>query len=276
MRRRRHIDATPPVAPRVRAATRRSDADLEALLFGDMAHILIVEDELSIADTLVFALGAEGFETRWVRLGRQAIEAVEAGSVLFVILDVGLPDMSGFEVCKAIRRSSEVPVLFLTARAEEIDRVVGLEIGADDYVVKPFSPREIAARVRAILKRTGGVRPAPPPASPPALTARDSADDFVLDGARLKISYRDQPLELTAQEFRLFAHLLQHPERVFSRQSLLEAVGAGGGANYERNIDGNVRSLRAKIRKLAPERDPIQTHRGFGYSYQPSRRTNEA
>jgi two-component system catabolic regulation response regulator CreB len=230
-----------------------------------MAHILIVEDEMSIADTLVFALVAEGFATRWVRLGREAIECVQSGSVLLVILDVGLPDMSGFEVCKAIRRSSEVPVLFLTARAEEIDRVVGLEIGADDYVVKPFSPREVAARVRAILKRTAGARPiAAPPVQEPVV-------DFQLDSERLKISYKHQPLELTAQEFRLFAHLIAHPERVFSRQQLLEAIGAGGGANYERNIDGNIRSLRAKVRKLAPDRDPIQTHRGFGYSYQPGR-----
>jgi two-component system catabolic regulation response regulator CreB len=232
-----------------------------------MEHILIVEDEMSIADTLVFALAGEGFATRWVRLGREAIECMEAGSVRFVILDVGLPDMSGFEVCKAIRRSSEVPVLFLTARAEEIDRVVGLEIGADDYVVKPFSPREVAARVRAILKRTGGARPIPIEAPP----IREAELDFQLDSERLKISCKGQPLELTAQEFRLFAHLLTYPERVFSRQQLLEAIGAGGGGNYERNIDGNIRSLRAKIRRLAPERDPIQTHRGFGYSYQPGR-----
>jgi two-component system, OmpR family, catabolic regulation response regulator CreB len=235
-----------------------------------MAHILIVEDEMSIADTLVFALEREGYATRWVQLGREAIECVAAGSVLLVILDVGLADMSGFEVCKAIRRSSEVPVLFLTARAEEIDRVVGLEIGADDYVVKPFSPREVAARVRAILKRTGGFRPAPlqpPPIQEPGM-------DFQLDGERLEISYQGEPLKLTAQELRLFAHLIAHPERVFSRQQLLDAIGAGGGGNYERNIDGNIRSLRAKIRNLCPDREPIQTHRGFGYSYQPGRRVS--
>lgn len=236
-----------------------------------MAAILIVEDEVSIADTLVFSLEGEGFETRWVRLGRQAIEQVESGSVLLVILDVGLPDMSGFEVCKAIRRASEVPVLFLTARAEEIDRVVGLEIGADDYVVKPFSPREVAARVRAILKRTGGA----PPLAAPAPPREQRGAGFRLDAQRMLISFGGQPLELTAQEFRLFAHLMAHPERVFSRQQLLEAIGAGGSANYERNIDGNIRSVRAKIRKLAPERDPIQTHRGFGYSYQPGRLTSE-
>jgi two-component system catabolic regulation response regulator CreB len=232
-----------------------------------MARILIVEDEMSIADTLVFALQAEGFATPWVGVGQQAIECVAAGQVLFVILDVGLPDLSGFEVCKAIRRTSDVPVLFLTARAEEIDRVVGLEIGADDYVVKPFSPREVAARVRVILKRVAGPR-LPALEAPPG---QQSEGGFQLDSARLEISYQGRPLALTAQEFRLFAQLILHPERVFSRQQLLEAIGAGGAASYERNIDGNIRSLRAKIRALAPERDPIQTHRGFGYSYQPER-----
>jgi len=232
-----------------------------------MPYILIVEDEMSIADTLVFALEGEGFATRWVRVGHEALECVAEGSVLFVILDVGLPDMSGFEVCKAIRRSSEVPVLFLTARAEEIDRVVGLEIGADDYVVKPFSPREVAARVRAILKRTG----ARPGGTGAAVPAAQPSGGFQLDSDRREIRYEQRPLELTAQEFRLFAHLITHPERVFSRQQLLEAIGAAASAGYERNIDGNVRSLRAKIRKLAPDQDPIQTHRGFGYSYQPGR-----
>jgi two-component system, OmpR family, catabolic regulation response regulator CreB len=233
-----------------------------------MTHILIVEDEMSIADTLVFALGGEGFATHWVRLGSEAIECVQRGMALMVILDVGLPDMSGFEVCKAIRRHSELPILFLTARAEEIDRVVGLEIGADDYVVKPFSPREVAARVRAILKRTRANVAAPPlaPGAPAAAPA-----PFQLDAARLQIRHRETPLELTAHEYRLFAHLLTHPERVFSRQQLLEAIGAGSDAVYERNVDGHIKSLRAKLRAVAPDRDPIQTHRGFGYSYQPDR-----
>ena len=237
-----------------------------------MPHILIVEDERSIADTLVFALAGEGFATHWVRLGREAIECVAAGEVQLVILDVGLPDLSGFEACKQIRRSSEVPILFLTARAEEIDRVVGLEIGADDYVVKPFSPREVAARVRAILKRTGAGRS--PGLAAPAVTAPNA--DFHVDWARSRINCRDQALELTPQEFRLFAQLLAEPERVFSRQQLQGAIGAGSTASYERNIDGHVRSLRAKLRQLAPELDPIQTHRGFGYSYRPEPRSSEA
>jgi two-component system catabolic regulation response regulator CreB len=234
-----------------------------------MADIVIVEDEKSIADTLVFALTKEGFAPRWVRLGREAVEQVEQGEAALVILDVGLPDMSGFEACKAIRRFSEVPILFLTARAEEIDRVVGLEIGADDYVVKPFSPREVAARVRAILKRTAA-RPASPGAADAVTPLSTTEPEFVVDEKRLRISFRGRPLELTAQEFRLFAHLIAHAERVFSRQQLLEAIGSFGEA-YERNIDGHIRSLRAKVHEIDPGRDPIQTHRGFGYSFQPQR-----
>ena len=118
-----------------------------------MPHILIVEDEAAIADTLIFALQSEGFSTRWVSLAEQALAEQRANPADLLILDVGLPDISGFEACKRLRRFSDVPVIFLTARSEEIDRVVGLEIGADDYVVKPFSPREVAARVKAILKR---------------------------------------------------------------------------------------------------------------------------
>jgi two-component system catabolic regulation response regulator CreB len=228
-------------------------------------HILIVEDEMSIADTLVFALRGEGFATHWVRLGREGIDCVQRGMAMLVILDVGLPDMSGFEVCKAIRRQSEVPILFLTARAEEIDRVVGLEIGADDYVVKPFSPREVAARVRAILKRTR----AQAPSAAAAATAVDPS--FQLDAVRLQVRHQGTPLELTPHEYRLLSHLLTHPERVFSRQQLLDAIGAGSDAVYARNIDGHIKSLRAKLRAVAPDRDPIQTHRGFGYSYQPDR-----
>jgi two-component system catabolic regulation response regulator CreB len=250
-----------------------------------MIRILIVEDEMSIADTLVFAIGGEGFATHWVRLGQEAIECVRQGGADLVILDVGLPDMSGFEVCKAIRRHSEVPILFLTARAEEIDRVVGLEIGADDYVVKPFSPREVAARVRVILKRMRVVEaavapgaPAPAQSAAPALAAVAPlpAEPFELDAARKQIRHQGVALELTPHEFRLLSHLLEHPEQVFSRQQLLDAIGAGVDAAYERNIDGHVKALRAKLRKVAPDRDPIQTHRGFGYSFQPGRRAGGA
>ncbi|POA53175.1 MULTISPECIES: two-component system response regulator CreB [unclassified Pseudomonas] len=225
-----------------------------------MPHILIVEDEAAIADTLVFALQGEGFSTTWLTLGRAALEYQQATPADLVILDIGLPDISGFETCKQLRRFSEVPVMFLSARDGEIDRVVGLEIGADDYVVKPFSPREVAARVKAILKRMVP-RPAPEP---------EAAALFTIDPERVQISYRGQALSLTRHEFRLLQCLLEQPERVFSREQLLDALGVMADVGYERNIDSHVKSLRAKLRLVAAQAEPIQTHRGLGYSYSPS------
>ncbi len=222
-----------------------------------MPHILIVEDEPSIADTLLFALGEEGHSTQWLPLAGSALDYLASHAVDLVILDVGLPDMSGFEACKQLRRSSQVPVLFLTARGNEIDRVVGLEIGADDYVVKPFSPREVCARVRTILKRT----------APTTHTARSS--EFQVDQERLLIHYRQQVLSLTRHEFQLLASLISQPERVLSREQLLQAAGVPAEVGYERNIDSHIKALRAKLKQINPQRDPIQTHRGFGYSYQP-------
>ncbi len=222
-----------------------------------MHQILVVEDEVAIADTLLYALTGEGFAARRVAVAAQALELLRGGGIDFVILDVGLPDMTGFEACKQLRRFSNVPVMFLTARAEEVDRVVGLEIGADDYVVKPFSPREVVARVRAILKRSNGH------GAPPA----DA--EFHVDVERLQIHYRGQLLRLTALEFRLLQQLLAHPERVQTREQLLAAVGVPADSGYERNIDTHIKALRAKLREVSPEHEPIQTHRGFGYSYQP-------
>ena len=220
-----------------------------------MAHILIVEDEAAIADTLIFALQGEGFTTTWLSLGQEALAHQRQAPADLIILDIGLPDISGFETCKQLRRFSDVPVMFLSARDGEIDRVVGLEIGADDYVVKPFSPREVAARVRAILKRVG-------PGVAPAL--------FQVDLERMQIAYRGQPLSLTRHEFRLLQSLLEQPERVFSREQLLDAVGVPADAGFERNIDSHIKSLRSKLRGIAAQAEPIQTHRGLGYSYSPS------
>ncbi|MDD0991029.1 two-component system response regulator CreB [Pseudomonas sp. TNT2022 ID681] len=223
-----------------------------------MPHILIVEDEAAIADTLVFALQGDGHSTAWVTLGSAALDQQRQHPADLIILDIGLPDISGFETCRQLRRFSDVPVMFLSARDGEIDRIVGLEIGADDYVVKPFSPREVAARVRAILKRMA------PRAEAPA-----SSETFVIDTLRMQISYRAQPLVLTRHEFRLLQCLLEQPERVFSREQLLDAVGVASDAGYERSIDSHIKSLRAKLRLVAPAGEPIQTHRGLGYSYSP-------
>ena len=223
-----------------------------------MPHILIVEDETSIADTLVYALQADGHSTEWVSLGSAAVEQQRLRPADLVILDIGLPDISGFETCRQLRRFSEVPVMFLSARDAEIDRVLGLEIGADDYVVKPFSPREVAARVRAILKRMA-----------PRLEPVAESTPFQLDTLAMRIAYRGQPLNLTRHEFRLLQCLLEQPRRVFSREQLLDGLGVASDVGYERTIDSHIKSLRAKLRLIAAEAEPIQTHRGLGYSYSP-------
>jgi len=235
-----------------------------------MPHILIVEDEAAIADTLIFALQGEGFTTTWLSLGAAALEHQRETPADLIILDIGLPDISGFETCKQLRRFSEVPVIFLSARDAEIDRVVGLEIGADDYVVKPFSPREVAARVRAILKRM-----APRAVAEIAATSTSTQAPtptpvlFRIDNERVQISYRGQLLSLTRHEFRLLQCLLEQPERVFRREQLLDALGVPADAGYERSIDSHIKSVRAKLRQVRAEAEPIQTHRGLGYSYSP-------
>lgn len=231
-----------------------------------MPHILILEDEPSIAESLVFVLQAESFSTHWETLAHKAIEYIKANTVDLVVMDVGLPDITGFEACKQLRKFSEVPVIFLTARGAELDRVVGLEIGADDYVVKPFSPRELAARVKAILKRTRA----------PILTVEATSakpilvpDEFTIDNERKTVLYHQQLLNLTRLEFSLLQTLVNQPGRVFSRDQLLNAVGINPDAGYDRNIDGHIKTLRAKLRAIDPNAEPIKTQRGFGYAYQP-------
>src|SRR5881394_3094416 len=180
-----------------------------------LPRVLIVEDEPAIADTLVYALKTEGFEPEWCATGRAGLAALAAKPFAFVVLDVGLPDGSGFDVCKAIRARSAVPVIFLTARNTELDRVLGLELGGDDYLVKPFSPRELTARVKAILRRTnGGVKPSEGSTSPPLA----GAVGFEIDDERCAIRYRGVPLQLTRYEFRLLKALAVKPGRVFSRE----------------------------------------------------------
>jgi two-component system catabolic regulation response regulator CreB len=219
-----------------------------------MQQILIIEDEAPIADTLIYALQTEGFQVQWCRLGRDGMEVLERDPIDLVVLDVGLPDTNGFELCKAIRRFSEVPVIFLTARGDEVDRIVGLEIGADDYIVKPFSPREVAARVKAILKRT---KPAP---------AVPAVHGFELDTGRARIRYQGRLLELTRYEYLILKTLLEQPERVFSRDQIMDRVWQEPGASLDRAVDTHIKTLRAKLHRVSPDQDPIRTHRGLGYS----------
>lgn len=228
-----------------------------------MPRILLVEDEPAIADTLVYALKSECHEVNHVMSGGEALELDARLNHDLAILDIGLPDMTGFDLCRKLRENRPVPVLFLTARDGELDRVLGLEIGGDDYVTKPFSPREVAARVKAILRRVGNGREE-------ARTANSSTGRLEIDGNSKRIVCDGTDLDLTAHEFRLVSVLIGQPGRVFSREQLLEHAWEDPGAVTDRTVDAHVKSLRAKL-KASREgaEEMIETRRGLGYSYRP-------
>jgi two-component system, OmpR family, catabolic regulation response regulator CreB len=220
--------------------------------------ILIVEDEPGIADTLQYALRTEGFEPRWCATGEAALaQVLSHESAALVILDVGLPDINGFEVFKRLRaREPTLPILFLTARADEIDRVVGLELGADDYVTKPFSPRELVARVRTVLRRS----------ALPATASAATATPFALDDGKRLIHYYGHALDLSRYEYGLLKTLIGRPGFVFTRERLLSLVWDDDTDSLDRTVDAHVKTLRAKLKAVAPALEPIRTHRGVGYA----------
>jgi two-component system catabolic regulation response regulator CreB len=234
--------------------------------------ILIVEDETAIADTLCYALATDGLKPHHVTLGQQALDLLRDPATLapaLIVLDVGLPDISGFEVCRRLRQFSNIPVIFLTARSDEIDRIVGLEIGADDYVSKPFSPRELVARIRAVLRRpplAASVSELQPAAS--SVTAI-TAVRFELRSEEARILYFGQPLNLTRYEYALLKVLIERPRQLFSRAQLMDMVWTNAPETLERTVDAHIKSLRAKLRVLQPDDDPILTQRGMGYSLAP-------
>ena len=226
------------------------------------SRILLLEDDPAIAGTVVFALQREGFAVDHVLLAGAARASVAASAPALAILDVGLPDGNGLDLCREWRQSGgdalrALPVLMLTARAEELDRVVGLELGADDYLTKPFSPRELVARVRALLRRAA----LSPPAAPTA-----PAGLFQLDADGQRIRFAGQWLALTRLEFGLLRALLRTPGRIRSREALLDEVWGADGDATDRTVDTHVKTLRAKLRAVRPELEPIATHRGMGYS----------
>ena len=227
-----------------------------------MPLILIVEDEPAIADTVLYALRSEGLEAEHCLLGREVVPRVRAGGVDVVVLDVGLPDRSGFDVCRELRSASEawvseVPVIFLTARNEEIDRVLGLELGADDYMAKPFSPRELVARVRARLRRNQAGH---------VVTEQAAHGEFEIDRDGHRIRFRGRPLELTRYEYMLLAALLQRPGAILSRAQLMDRGWDSDADSADRTVDTHIKTLRAKLRAAGAEADPIRTHRGLGYA----------
>lgn len=218
-----------------------------------MSRILLVEDETAIADTVLYALRAEGHEVVHRGTARDALD--EAGRERFelAILDVGLPDIGGFALCRELRACYDLPVIFLTAHGAEADRVLGFELGADDYVAKPFSPRELAARVRALLRRMGA-------------GAHPQAAGFEHDVEGRRIRWRGHLLDLTRYEYGLLAALLARPGAVLSRAQLMDRVWGDAPESGDRTVDTHVKTLRAKLHALDAGADPIRTHRGVGYS----------
>ena len=217
------------------------------------SNILIIEDETPIAEVLAYALKSEGFVTQHCTLGSEGLEQMRSGKHVLAILDVGLPDMNGFEVCREARKFTDIPILFLTARSDEVDRIVGLEIGADDYVTKPFSPREVVARVRVILRRQ-------------TQSARPSTLLFDVEVDCARIRFCDTTLNLTRYEYLLLQYLLAQPGRIYSREFLMDAIWRDALDTSDRTVDTHIKTLRAKLKTVRDDLDPILTHRGMGYS----------
>ena len=217
--------------------------------------ILVVEDEQAIADLVRAYLKRDGFGVVWARSGEQALDELSRHPVRLVVLDIGLPGIDGFEVCRRLRGRTGVPILILSASDDEVDRVAGLEAGADDYVTKPFSPRELVARVKAILRRASG------PGAALADGGALAVGDVELDRASRTVTAAGDPVELTSREFDLLEALLAHPGVVLSRERLLELAWQGEFPGGTRTVDVHVAQLRAKL-----ECDGfIETVRGAGY-----------
>jgi two-component system response regulator BaeR len=225
-------------------------------------HVLIVEDDVKIAALLADYAEAAGLRASRVGDGRSAVEIVRTHQVDLMLLDLMLPELDGLGVCQAVRAFSQLPIIMLTARVDEIDRLLGLDSGADDYVCKPFSPREVIARVRAHLRRATGalLQGGAPQASVPAAAPPPA---FLVDRARLRVLHNGVALNLTPVEFRLLAELIDHPERVFSRQQLLDVAHDDQRDNNDRTVDSHIKNIR---RKLPP--DCLQSVYGVGYRFE--------
>jgi phosphate regulon transcriptional regulator PhoB len=225
-----------------------------------MTRLLIVDDDANLRHTLGYAFRQEGFEVITAEDGDKALASFRQTHPDLVILDVMLPGRDGFEVCRALRRESEVPVIMLTARDTELDKVVGLEIGADDYLAKPFSTRELVARVRAMLRRTRRIEPA-------QADARIEVEGLVLDGARHRVTLAEHEIDLKPKEFDLLAFFMGHAGQVFGREQLLASVWGYDFAGDSRTVDTHVKTLREKLKDSAEKPRWIETVRGVGYRF---------
>jgi Response regulators consisting of a CheY-like receiver domain and a winged-helix DNA-binding domain len=217
--------------------------------------ILIIEDEPAIIDAIQYALETEGCDTIALLAGLPAPEVLSRERIDLIVLDVGLPDISGLDLLKSIRERSNVPVIFLTARSSEIDRVLGLELGGDDYIVKPFSPRELAARVKAVLRRGRG-----------GTQETTASSHWRIDENKRTVRYCGVYLDLSRYEYNLLLVFLRKPGQVFTRDQLMLHAWDEPDASMDRTVDAHIKNLRAKLRAITPEHDPIVTHRGIGYA----------
>jgi DNA-binding response OmpR family regulator len=220
--------------------------------------VLVVEDELDIVKLIRAYLEKAGYTVVTATDGQEALAVFRHERPNLVILDLNLPGMDGLDVCRALRRQSDVPVIMLTARLEETDRLIGLELGADDYIVKPFSPREVVARTRAVLRRTEGE-----PVKPEVI----AAGEISLDLPRRQATQAGRMLDLTTMEFDILDVLVSHPRQVFTRIQLLEQVQETAYAGYERTIDAHIKNLRSKLGDDPHNPHFIETVRGVGYRF---------
>ena len=221
-----------------------------------MHSILIVEDEPTIASPLLYALENEGFQTHHCTTCHEAKKHLQDHKTTLCILDIGLPDGSGLELCKEIRQNSDMPILFLSARTDEIDRVLGLELGGDDYVTKPFSPREVVARVKTILKRTEKNTDS---------QSEQVTKSFKINDAHKKICFHKTVLELTKYEYGILKLLLKRPGQVYSRSQIMNQVWDEPDMSLERTVDTHIKGIRSKLKTIHSD-EYLTTHRGLGYS----------
>jgi two-component system, OmpR family, response regulator BaeR len=219
------------------------------------ATILIVEDEATLAELEADYLQHAGYQTYIVSDGLQVMPWLERRSPDLIVLDIMLPGLDGLELCRRIRQTSEVPIIMLTARVEEIDRLLGLELGADDYLCKPFSPRELVARVKTILRRVKSLAPTLNPS-------------LQLDASRLQVSIADRHTELTTVEFQLLQVLSQQPGRIFSRNHLMDAIYPDQRIVSDRTIDSHIKKLRKKLDQISPDLEWVHSVYGAGYRFE--------
>lgn len=216
-------------------------------------NILIVEDEQRIADLLMDYAKAAGYKVSHLNTGINAVETIRNTQPDLVLLDIMLPGVDGLDICKEVRKTSQVPIIMVSARVEELDRILGLEIGADDYICKPFSPREVMARVKAVLRRHYEAQ---------------TPTDWVLDESRSQVQFQQKNVALTSVEFALFHVLFEHPGQIFSRSQLMNRIYQDGRVVSDRTVDSHIKKLRQKLHQAWPETEVIHSVYGIGYKFE--------